>query len=191
MPVETIDRLAQELNAESARVRADVDDFFGKLLSPTGDSRERLYEAMRHAAIGGGKRLRPLLTMAASRLFAIGRERALRVGCAIEAIHVYSLIHDDLPCMDDADLRRGKPTIHKAFGEAEAVLAGDSLHALAFEILSHPATHEDPWVRSDLVLELAQAVGPAGMAGGQMMDLVAEGQPLDLPAITRLQQLKT
>ena len=91
---------------------------------------------MRHAAIGGGKRLRPLLTVAASRLFAIDRERALRVGCAIEAIHVYSLIHDDLPCMDDDDLRRGKPTVHKAFGEAEAVLAGDSLHALAFEILA-------------------------------------------------------
>ena len=93
--------------------------------------------------------------------------------------------------MDDADLRRGKATIHKAYGEAEAVLAGDSLHALAFEILAHPATHDDPWVRSDLVLELAQAAGPAGMAGGQMMDLVAEGQELDLPSITRLQQLKT
>ena len=111
-----------------------------ELLAPTGDSRERLYEAMRHAAIGGGKRLRPLLTVAASRLFAIDRDRALRVGCAIEAIHVYSLIHDDLPCMDDADLRRGKATVHKAFGEAEAVLAGDSLHALAFEILANPAT---------------------------------------------------
>jgi farnesyl diphosphate synthase len=132
-----------------------------------------------------------LLTVAASRLFAIDRKRALRVGCAIEAIHVYSLIHDDLPCMDDAELRRGKPTVHKAFGEAAAVLAGDSLHALAFEILAHPATHEDPWVRSDLVLELARAAGPNGMAGGQMMDLAAEGQELDLRAITRLQQLKT
>jgi farnesyl diphosphate synthase len=146
---------------------------------------------MRHAAIGGGKRLRPLLTVAASRLFAIDANRALRVGCAIEAIHVYSLIHDDLPCMDDAALRRGKATVHKSFGEAEAVLAGDSLHALAFEILAHPATHDDPWVRSDLVLALARAAGPAGMAGGQMMDLAAEGQELDLPAITRLQQLKT
>src|SRR5437764_5020110 len=191
MPVETIDRLAQELDAEARRVSAEVDSFFAKLLAPTGDSRERLYEAMRHAAIGGGKRLRPLLTIAASRLFAIDPHRALRVGCAIEAIHVYSLIHDDLPCMDDADLRRGKPALHKAFGEADAVLAGDSLHALAFEILAHPATHDDPWVRSDLVLELARAVGPAGMAGGQMMDLVAEGQQLDLSAITRLQQLKT
>jgi farnesyl diphosphate synthase len=191
MPVETIDRLAEELSIEAERVRSDVDDFFAQLLAPTGDSRDRLYEAMRHAAIGGGKRLRPLLTIAASRLFAIDRLRALRAGCAIEAIHVYSLIHDDLPCMDDADLRRGKPTIHKAFGEAEAVLAGDSLHALAFEILADPETHEDPWVRSDLVVELARAAGPAGMAGGQMMDLVAEGKQLDLPAITRLQQLKT
>ena len=191
MPVETVDRLVEELDAEARRVRADVDSFFTGLLAPTGDGRDRLYEAMRHAAIGGGKRLRPLLTVAACRLFAIDRDRALRVGCAIEAIHVYSLIHDDLPCMDDADLRRGKATVHKAFGEAEAVLAGDSLHALAFEILADPSTNEDPWVRSDLVLELARAAGPSGMAGGQMMDLDAEGQQLDLPAITRLQQLKT
>jgi farnesyl diphosphate synthase len=191
MPVETIDRLAGILDAEASLVATEVDDFFSRLLPPTGDGRERLYEAMRFAAIGGGKRLRPLLTTAAAQLFAIDREQALRVGCAIEAIHVYSLIHDDLPCMDDADLRRGKATIHKAFGEAEAVLAGDSLHALAFEILAHQATHDDPWVRSDLVLDLARAVGPAGMAGGQMMDLVAEGQQLDLPSITRLQQLKT
>jgi len=191
MPVETVDRLAEELRAESEHVRAEVDGFFAKLLAPTADNRERLYEAMRHAAIGGGKRLRPLLTIASSRLFAIDPGRALRVGCAIEAIHVYSLIHDDLPCMDDADLRRGKPTVHKAFGEAEAVLAGDSLHALAFEILAHSSTHDDPWVRNELVLELARAAGPAGMAGGQMMDLAAEGAQLDLAAITRLQQLKT
>jgi farnesyl diphosphate synthase len=191
MPVETIDRLADELDAEARRVRADVDSFFSTLLGPTGDTRERLYEAMRHAATGGGKRLRPLLTVAASRLFAIDRDRALRVGCAIEAIHVYSLIHDDLPCMDDADLRRGKPTVHKAFDDAIAVLAGDSLHALAFEILADPATNEDPWVRSDLAFELARAAGPSGMAGGQMMDLAAEGEQLDLSAITRLQQLKT
>src|SRR3954470_14235721 len=191
MPVETIDRLAQELEAEARRIRADVDSFFAKLLAPTGDGRERLFEAMRYATIGGGKRLRPLLTVAASRLFAIDRDRALRVGCAIEAIHVYSLIHDDLPCMDDADLRRGKPAVHKAYDEAVAVLAGDSLHALAFEILAHQATHDDPWVRSELVFELARAAGPAGMAGGQVMDLVAEGRELDLAAITRLQQLKT
>ena len=191
MPVETIDRLAGLLDAEAAQVSAEVDDFFRRLLPLTDDSRERLYEAMRHAAIGGGKRLRPLLVVAAAKLFAISRERAVRVGCAIEALHVYSLIHDDLPCMDDADFRRGKLSVHKAFDEAVAVLAGDSLHALAFEILAHPATHDDPRVRSDLVLELARAAGPAGMAGGQMMDLAAEGQQLDLPSITRLQQLKT
>ena len=191
MGVEIVDRSRADFEAESNRLSAEIDSFFTRLLEPTGDARDRLYEAMRHASVGGGKRLRPLLTSAAAQLFAIDPERALRVGAAIEAIHVYSLIHDDLPCMDNDDLRRGKPTVHKAFGEAEAVLAGDSLHALAFEILAHPATHEDPHVRSDLVFELARAAGPWGMAGGQMMDLVAEGQELDLPAITRLQQLKT
>ena len=191
MPVDTVDCGRLELDAESSRVCRGIDDFFAALLTSRGDGRDVLFEAMRHAAIGGGKRLRPLLTVAASRLFGIAWERALRVGAAIESIHVYSLIHDDLPCMDDDDVRRGKPTVHKAFGEAAAVLAGDSLHALAFAILADPETHEDPFVRSDLVLELAKAAGPSGMAGGQMMDLVAEGQALDLLAITRLQQLKT
>jgi farnesyl diphosphate synthase len=132
MPVETVDRSRLELDAESRRVSGEIDDFFTRLLVSRGDGRDVLFDAMRHAAIGGGKRLRPLLTCAASRLFGIATDRALRVGAAIEAIHVYSLIHDDLPCMDDDDLRRGKPTVHKAFGEAAAVLAGDSLHALAF-----------------------------------------------------------
>jgi farnesyl diphosphate synthase len=109
------------------------------------DSRARLYEAMRHAVIGGGKRMRPLLVVAACDLFHVDRERALRVALAIECIHVYSLIHDDLPCMDDDDMRRGKPTVHKAFDEATAVLAGDCLHDIAFEILADPATHEDPF----------------------------------------------
>ena len=191
MPIETIDRLEAELDIESGRVSAEVDDFFSSLLTAPGDGRDRLFEAMRHAAVGGGKRLRPLLTVAACRLFAIDRDRAVRVGSAIEASHVYSLIHDDLPCMDDDDMRRGKPTVHRAFGEAEAVLAGDSLHAMAFEILADPQTHEDPFIRAELVLELARAAGPSGMAGGQMLDMEAEGRPLDIPAITRLQQLKT
>ena len=191
MSVELVDGTRLDLEAEADRVSAEIDDFFSRLLQPPGDSRDRLYEAMRHAAIGGGKRLRPLLTIAAARLFGIPDEQALRVAAAIEAIHVYSLIHDDLPSMDNDDLRRGKPTVHKAFDEATAVLAGDSLHALAFEILAHEATHKDPHVRSDLVLELSRASGPNGMAGGQMMDLAAEGQSLDLAAITRLQQLKT
>ena len=180
-----------DLLAESARIGTDLDVLFGRLLAGHNDGRDRLFEAMRHAAIGGGKRLRPVLTVATSRLVGLAENRALRVGAAIECIHVYSLIHDDLPCMDDDDLRRGKPTVHKAFGEATAVLAGDSLHALAFEILADDDTHEDPFVRSELVFELARASGPHGMAGGQMMDLDAEAQELDLPAITRLQQLKT
>jgi farnesyl diphosphate synthase len=191
MPVETVDRARLELEAEAGRVSGELDAFFTDLLAPRQDGRDRLFAAMRHAAIGGGKRLRPLLTVAAARLFGIDRERALRVGAAVEAIHVYSLIHDDLPCMDDDDLRRGKQTVHREYGEAAAILAGDSLHALAFEILADPATHEDPFVRSELVFELARAAGPSGMAGGQMMDLAAEGASLDLPAITRLQQLKT
>jgi farnesyl diphosphate synthase len=146
---------------------------------------------MRHAAIGGGKRLRPLLVVAASRLFNVGLESALNVGIAIECIHVYSLVHDDLPCMDDDDMRRGKPTVHKAFDEATAVLAGDSLHALAFEILAAEETHPDPFVRAELIAELARASGPSGMAGGQMMDLAASDADFDLHSVTRLQQLKT
>lgn len=191
MSVEATDRAGVRVKAEAAALSADLDQFFADQLGDPGDGRDRLFAAMRHAAIGGGKRLRPLLVVAAARLFGIDRQRALRVGAAVEAIHVYSLIHDDLPCMDDDDMRRGKPTVHKAFGEAEAVLAGDSLHAIAFEILADSATHEDPFVRSELVLELARAVGPAGMAGGQMMDLAAAGETLDINAITRLQQLKT
>ena len=191
MVVETLERPAADVGREATRVSAAVDALFTRWLGDNGDGRDALYAAMRHAAIGGGKRLRPLLTVAASRLFGIDEQRAIRVGTAIEAIHVYSLIHDDLPCMDNDDLRRGKPTVHRVYGEAVAVLAGDSLHAMAFEILADFATHEDPFVRSDLVLDLARASGPAGMAGGQMMDLAAEGQALDLPAISRLQQLKT
>jgi len=173
------------------QIRAEVDDFLSGLLAAPKDGRAGLYEAMRYAAIGGGKRLRPLLVVAASALFLTARERAVRVGAAVECIHVYSLIHDDLPAMDDDDLRRGKPTLHKAYGEATAILAGDALHALAFEILADEATHEDPFVRSELIGELARAAGPAGMAGGQMMDLAAAEESLDLAAVTRLQQLKT
>jgi farnesyl diphosphate synthase len=191
MPAETIDRAPVDLLGEAGRVSAEVDDLFQTLFLSRDDGRDQLFAAMRHAAIGGGKRLRPLLAVATAQLFGIDRQRAVRAGAAIEAIHVYSLIHDDLPCMDNDDIRRGKPTVHRAFSEAAAVLAGDSLHALAFEILADPSTSEDPFVRADLVLELARAAGPHGMAGGQMMDLAAEGQDLDLPAITRLQQLKT
>jgi farnesyl diphosphate synthase len=173
------------------RIAGDIDQMFSRLLAEPGDPRSRLYAAMRHAAIGGGKRLRPLLVRAAADLFHVDRVPALRVGAAIECIHVYSLVHDDLPCMDDDDLRRGRPTVHKAYDEATAVLAGDSLHALAFEILADAETHPDPFVRIELLAELAKAAGPSGMAGGQMMDLAAESEDFDLAAVTRLQQLKT
>lgn len=174
-----------------AQIAAEIDEEFARLLSSPGDARDPLYAAMRHAAIGGGKRLRPLLVVATASLFHVDRDVALRVGTAVEAIHVYSLIHDDLPCMDDDDMRRGKPTVHRAYNEATAVLAGDSLHALAFEILSHSGTHTDPFIRSELIATLALASGPDGMAGGQMMDLEAEKTIFDLPTVTRLQALKT
>ena len=173
------------------RLAADIDRQFDLLLTIPDDPRRRLYEAMRHAAIGGGKRLRPLLVIAACELFHVDRARALRVALAIECIHVYSLIHDDMPCMDDDDMRRGRPTVHKLFDEAVAVLAGDSLHALAFEVVAGPDTHPDPFIRAELTLELARAAGPSGMAGGQMMDLEAEHDRFDLATVTRLQQLKT
>ena len=191
MATDVMTPLAVDLDAEAASVSGEVDTLFASLLRLPGDGRDRLYSAMVHAAVGGGKRLRPLLTVAAARLFGIDRARALRAGAAIEAIHVYSLIHDDLPCMDDDDLRRGKPTVHKAYDEATAVLAGDSLHALAFEILADPRTSENPVVRAELTIDLARASGRDGMAGGQMMDLAAEGETLDIGGITRLQQLKT
>jgi farnesyl diphosphate synthase len=173
------------------QVAAEIDSEFDTLLTVPDDARRRLFEAMRYAAMDGGKRLRPMLLLATAELFHVDRETALRVATAIEAIHVYSLIHDDLPCMDDDDLRRGKPTVHRAFDEATAVLAGDSLHVLAFEILSSSKTHSDPFVRSELISTLAMASGPDGMAGGQMMDLEAEKATFDLPTVTRLQALKT
>lgn len=173
------------------QISGEIDARFDALLAVPDDPRAPLYRAMRHAAIGGGKRLRPLLVCATARLFGVDRDCAARAATAIECIHVYSLIHDDLPAMDDDDLRRGKPTVHRAFDEATAILAGDSLQSLAFELLADPATHPDPFVRAELVLELARAAGPAGMAGGQMMDIAAESESFDLATVTRLQALKT
>jgi farnesyl diphosphate synthase len=172
-------------------VQRDVDAVFDAVLPVPADARGRLVEAMRYAAISGGKRLRPLLVCATAAIYGVEREFAVRAGVAIEAIHVYSLVHDDLPCMDDDDLRHGKPTIHRAFDEATAVLAGDALHDLAFEVLADSATSGDPYTRVELVKTLASASGFQGMAGGQMMDLAAENAAYDLPAIIRLQQLKT
>ena len=183
--------MTQSLPAATAAISEEIDRRFDLLLAIPDDPREGLYRAMRHAAIGGGKRLRPLLVRASADLFAVDRECSGRAALAVESIHVYSLIHDDLPAMDDDDLRRGKPTVHKLFTEATAILAGDCLHALAFEVLSDPATHPDPFVRAELVLDLARSAGPTGMAGGQMMDIEAEKSRFDLPTVTRLQAMKT
>ncbi|MEN7536424.1 polyprenyl synthetase family protein [Aurantiacibacter flavus] len=174
-----------------AQVQREVDSAFDAILPVPEDSRARLVEAMRYAVIGGGKRVRPLLVVTVAEMYGASRHAAIRAACALEAIHVYSLIHDDLPCMDDDDLRHGKPTVHKAFDEATAVLAGDSLHALAFELLSDERVSSDPFIRAELVRTLATASGHKGMAGGQMMDLAAESQDFDLHTVTRLQQLKT
>jgi farnesyl diphosphate synthase len=188
----TLAGVGDDLLAEGlARIAADIDASFDALLPVPADARAPLVEAMRYAAIGGGKRIRPLLLVATAEMFGVDRDAAVRAGTAIEAIHVYSLIHDDLPCMDDDDLRHGKPTLHRAFDEATAVLAGDALLAFAFELLSDPITSGDPFTRVELIGSLGQASGWQGMAGGQMMDIAAEHAQFDLPTITRLQQLKT
>jgi farnesyl diphosphate synthase len=164
-------------------------------LLPKGDEGEaRVFEAMRYASLGGGKRLRAFFVLAGATLFKVGAVPALRTASAIEFVHAYSLIHDDLPAMDDDDLRRGKPSCHKQFDEATAILAGDALQALAFEVLADADTHGDPAVRAHLVSDLARAAGAHGMVGGQMLDLLAEQQDanqMSIGTITRLQRLKT
>ena len=175
--------------AEGLRqIQRDIDSAFDALLPVPSDPRGRLYEAMRYATIGGGKRLRPLLLSATAAMYGVDRAAAVRAGAAIEAVHVYSLIHDDLPCMDDDALRHGKPTLHLAYDEA---MAGDALLTFSFEVLSDPATTPDPFTRIELVQALSGASGAAGMVGGQMMDIAAETASFDLPTGTKLQQLKT
>ncbi|HWA80320.1 MAG TPA: farnesyl diphosphate synthase [Acetobacteraceae bacterium] len=161
------------------------------LLPESEGPEARLDQAMRYAALGGGKRLRAFLVMQSAGLFAVNPTCAARVGAAVEMLHAYSLVHDDLPSMDNDDLRRGKPSTHRAFDEATAILAGDALQARAFEVLAEPDTHADPQARAELVLAFAGAVGPRGMVGGQMIDMLAEGQTLTAPEVTRLQAMKT
>ncbi len=174
--------------ADAAHV---IEEALSALLGQPTEAEARLIEAMRYASLNGGKRMRGFLVLQVSSLFDVPTAQAARVAASVEMLHAYSLVHDDLPAMDDDDLRRGKPTVHKAFDEATAILAGDSLHAAAFEWLADPATHPDPFVRAELVLEVARAAGPGGMAGGQAMDLEAEKTTFDLATITRLQALKT
>jgi farnesyl diphosphate synthase len=168
-----------------------IEDVLDRLLPSPQGSESRLMDAVRYSTLGGGKRIRPFLVVSGAALFSVDERCALRAGAAIEMIHCYSLIHDDLPAMDDDDLRRGQPTCHKKFDEATAILAGDALLTKAFEILGEPETHADPAVRAELVVSLARASGDAGMVGGQMLDLMAEERDLDIPEITRLQRLKT
>ena len=174
-----------------AEVACQIDCLLDELLALPDDPSCRLLEAMRYAAIGGGKRLRPLLTCASADLFGVPRQMSLRAGLAVECIHIHSLIHDDLPCMDDDDLRRGKATVHLAFDEATAVLAGDALLAMAFEILCDKRTHPSGEVRAELACDLAHAAGAYGMAGGQMLDLLPAAGRADMDSIGRLQRLKT
>jgi farnesyl diphosphate synthase len=172
---------------------AEIDTALDSLLPQAEGPEAPLFEAMRYAAIGGGKRLRGFLVLEGARQFGVGRSAALRVAGAIEMVHAYSLVHDDLPAMDNDDLRRGKPTLHKAFDEATAILAGDALQCHAFTVLAEEDTHSDPAVRSELVRCLSKAAGPRGMCGGQMLDMLAEANdaPLDEIAIGRLQTMKT
>ncbi len=182
---------AASVDEAAAATAKLTDSVLERLLKPPPGLEARVYEAMAYSALAPGKRLRPLLVLASSQLFGVSRTCALQVAAAIEMVHAYSLIHDDLPAMDNSDLRRGRPTCHKAFDDATAVLAGDGLLTMAFEVLSHPDTHGDPGVRCELVSALAIAAGGAGMVGGQMIDLIAETRTLDIGAITRLQRMKT
>jgi farnesyl diphosphate synthase len=180
-------RLQSALAAAATEIDAALE---AQLPLPEGPEKQ-LIEAMRYATLGAGKRMRPFILLQSAGLFAVSPTASMRAAVAIEMVHCYSLVHDDLPAMDDDDLRRGRPTAHKQFDEATAILAGDALLTKAFRVLADPATHGDAAVRSELVLVLSEAAGAAGMVGGQMLDLLAEKTPLDIGGITRLQRLKT
>jgi farnesyl diphosphate synthase len=179
----------ERLEAHASRLERHLDEW----LTPAriGPAAPRLLEAMRYGSLGGGKRVRPFLVIESAALFGVPVEGALNAAAALECVHCYSLVHDDLPAMDNDDLRRGRPTAHKAFDEATAILAGDGLLTLAFEILASPDTHPNPAVRADLGLALARASGVSGMAGGQMYDLEAPGKTLGEADIRLLQAMKT
>jgi farnesyl diphosphate synthase len=178
----------KEALAENSQM---IDKAVERLIPETDLAEAQLYDAMRYGTLGGGKRLRPFMVMQSAKLFNVDPARAKRVAAAIEMVHAYSLVHDDLPAMDNADMRRGKLSVHRAYDEATAILAGDALLTMAFELLSEPETHEDPYVRCALISSLAAASGPQGMVGGQMLDLIGEKENFDLGTISRLQRMKT
>jgi len=180
-----------DFDAALVEIQSNVDVMLSALLPRPEGPEAPLFDAMRYAVLGGGKRFRAFLVCESARLFGVSPRSALRVAAAVECVHTYSLVHDDLPCMDDDDLRRGQPTVHRQFNEATAVLAGDALLTLAFEIVAGLETHELAEVRIELVRSLAAAAGGRGMVGGQMIDLASEDSAIDMGGITRLQQLKT
>ncbi len=179
--------MKEAMASAAAAVNAEMD----RLLPMVDGPESRLFEAMRYSTLAGGKRLRPFLVTSTARIFGVSPSSAIRVAASVEMLHTYSLIHDDLPAMDNDDLRRGMPTCHRKFDEATAILAGDALLTRAFEILAEPETHADPAVRCELVLLLGRASGAHGMVGGQMFDLAAKDEEMDMHAVTRLQQMKT
>ncbi len=189
--LDTVTTPKQRFAARLSDVAADVELCLARELPQPSGHQSDIMEAMRYAALGGGKRLRPFLTVEAAKLLGGDESQALHVGCALECLHVYSLVHDDLPCMDDDDLRRGRPTVHRVYDEAMAVLAGDGLLTHAFQMLSDEAAHPDPSVRIRLVAELARASGTHGMIGGQVVDITVAEDERDTALITSLQAMKT
>lgn len=177
----------RRLTEVADRVTVALDQLIPPAQGPEAD----LMRAMRHSALANGKRMRPFYVIETGAMFDAPEKALLRTAAALECVHCYSLIHDDLPCMDDDDFRRGQPTVHKAFNEATAVLAGDALLTLAFKILANSETHNDPKIRLRLLERLADASGAQGMVGGQMIDMLEEESPRDLNTITRMQRLKT
>ncbi|NNU79302.1 polyprenyl synthetase family protein [Halovulum dunhuangense] len=179
-----------QFHAALSQAATAVEEALDKLLPPVGTP---LADAMRHGTLSGGKRLRAFLVLESAGLFRVPKPQAIRAAAAVECIHAYSLIHDDLPAMDDDDMRRGQPTVHKLWDEATAILAGDALQSLAFEILAAPQTAPDPLIRTRLMLRLAQAAGAGGMVAGQALDIAAEtaAAPLDFEQVAQLQALKT
>lgn len=183
--------ISPSLAAAMSHTATAVTETMERILPKSDFPEQKLFDAMRYSVLAGGKRLRPFLLLSTASLYGVNEDCSLRAAAAIECLHCYSLVHDDLPAMDNADLRRGQPTAHIKFDEATAVLAGDALLTIAFEILADPRTHEDPNVRCSLVSTLARASGANGMIGGQMLDLIAETTQFDIGAITRLQRMKT